>query len=424
MAAVGCVLGLAATACSGGGGTGGGSQGAGSQPSAGATKAAPGSAGLSIMPANGSRNVSPSQGITVRATQGKLSSVTVTTSGDPVSGTLNAARTAWHSTWALGVSQSYTVTARAAGTSNGTVTRTSTFRTLTPSQTFTTQILEGSGQTYGVGMPVILYFSQHITNKAAVERALQVQSSKPVVGSWYWDDNCGMAPTCAYFRPQSYWPTHTQVSFTGHLDGVEGAPGVYGYHTLTQSFTIGDSLIVVASTATHHMDLYRNGTLIDRWPISTGRPGDNTPNGTYLTIEKANPVDMKGPGYNIEVPWSVRFTWSGDYLHDAYWSVGEQGFTNVSHGCVNMPPADAQIYYNMEVPGDPVTITGSPRPGTFDNGWTMWFLPWSRYVNGSALGEAVQAGPGGSTFVSRSSVPASSAAAPLGAPNPGNWAAS
>jgi lipoprotein-anchoring transpeptidase ErfK/SrfK len=350
--------------------------------------------------------------------------VTVTTAGGPVSGTLNAAGTVWHSSWALDVSQSYTVTARGAGSSGQPVTRTSTFRTLTPSQTFTTQIIEGAGQSYGVGMPIILYFSQHITNRAAVERALQVQTSRPVVGAWYWDDNCGMAPTCAYFRPQSYWPANTQVSFTGHLNGVEGAPGVYGHHTLTQSFTIGDSLIVVASTSSHHMDLYRNGRLFARWPISTGRPGDNTPNGTYLTIEKGNPVDMKGPGYNIQVPWSVRFTWSGDYLHDAYWSTGQQGFTNVSHGCVNMPPADAQTYYNMEVPGDPVTITGSPRAGTFDNGWTMWFLPWDRYLRGSALGQAVKAGPGGSTFVSPSSVSATSAAAPLGAPNPGNWAAS
>jgi hypothetical protein len=120
----------------------------------------------------------------------------------------------------------------------------------------------------------------------------------------------------------------------------------------------------------------------------------------------------------------VRFTWSGDYLHDAYWSVGQQGFQNVSHGCVNMPPADAQTYYQMEVPGDPVTITGSPRAGVWDNGWTMWFLPWSRYLQGSALGEAVQAGPGGSTFVSPSLLPASTATAPLGGPDPGNWAAS
>ena len=418
-AAICGALGLATTACTGGGGSSSAPSGGGHH----TASPSPASPQLSITPANGSTNVQPGQGITVTAAHGKLSDVTATTAGQPVSGTMNAAGTVWHSTWALGVSQRYTVTAKAAD-SGKTITQTSTFRTLTPSQTFTTQIYEGTGQTYGVGMPIILYFSQQITNKAAVERALQVTSSKPVAGSWYWDDPCNMAPVCAYFRPQSYWPADTHVSFTGHLDGVEGAPGVYGTHTLTQSFTIGDSLIVTASTASHFMNVYRNGKLFAHWPISTGRPGDNTPNGTYLTIEKGNPVDMKGPGYNIEVPWSVRFTWSGDYLHDAFWSVGEQGFTNVSHGCVNMPPADAQLYYNMEVPGDPVTITGSPKAGTFDNGWTMWFLQWANYLKGSATGEAVQAGPSGSTFVSPTAVPASTAASPLLAPDPHNWEAS
>jgi hypothetical protein len=89
-----------------------------------------------------------------------------------------------------------------------------------------------------------------------------------------------------------------------------------------------------------------------------------------------------------------------------------------------MPPADAQIYYNMEVPGDPVTVTGSPKAGTWDNGWTMWFLPWSQYVQGSALHDAVEAGPNGSTFVSPSAVPSTAAPAPLGAPDPGNNTAS
>jgi lipoprotein-anchoring transpeptidase ErfK/SrfK len=418
--AVCCAAGLVASACSGGGTTAGGKHGA-----------SPAATGLqvSITPANGSGNAAPNQGITVTAAEGKLSKVTVTTSGDPVSGTMNAAGDVWHSTWALDVAQSYKVKATAtgtsaAGTSGQKVTRTAAFKTLNPSQTFTTEIYEASGQTYGVGMPIILYFNRQITNKAAVERALQITSSKPVVGSWYWDYPCNMAVTCAYFRPESYWAPGTTVSFTGHLNGVEGAPGVYGYHTLTQSFSIGASLIVVASTVTHHMELYQNGQLIDTWPISTGRPGDNTPNGTYLTIDKGNPVDMKGPGYNLEVPWSVRFTWSGDYLHDAYWSVGEQGFTNVSHGCVNMPPADAEIYYKMEIPGDPVTVTGSPKAGIWDNGWTMWFLPWSKYLQGSGTGDAVEAGPAGSTFVSPSAAPASTATAPLGTADPSNWSAS
>jgi lipoprotein-anchoring transpeptidase ErfK/SrfK len=358
---------------------------------------------LSITPAGGGADTAPDRGITVRAVGGRISNVTVRTGGDPVTGTLNATGTVWRSAWGLNVSQRYAVTATAAGQSGPPVTRTVSFRTFTPQNTFSAEILEGSGQTYGVGMPIILLLDQPVLFKAAVERALEVRASKPVVGAWYWDSQCRLAPVCLYFRPRSYWPAHIRVSFTGHLNGVQAAPGVYGDHTLTQSFTIGSPLSVVASTASHFMNVYRDGRLFAHWPISTGRPGDETPNGTYLTIEKANPVDMIGPGYNIEVPWSVRITFSGDYLHDAYWSTGEQGFENVSHGCVNMSPEHAEVFYKMAVPGDPVHIIGSPRPGTWDNGWTVWFLPWKRWVRGSALHEAVLAGPHGSVPVSPSS---------------------
>ena len=354
---------------------------------------------LSITPAAGT-DTTPNRGITVTAHGGKITDVTVQTAGDPVTGTLNLAGSVWRSTWALDVSRHYTVTATATGSSGETATRHVSFRTFTPRSTFTTEIINGYGQSYGVGMPIILYFSRPIANRAAVERALEVRTSRPVVGSWYWDGHCRTAPVCVYFRPRHYWSPGTQVSFIGHLNGVEAATGVFGHHTLTQKFTIGSRLIVVVSTANHYMNVYRDGTLFAHWPISTGRPGDDTPDGTYLTIERANPVDMVGPGYNIQVPWSVRITFSGDYLHDAFWSVGEQGFTNVSHGCVNMSPTDAEIYYKMAVPGDPVTVIGSPRPGTWDNGWTMWFMPWRRWLRGSALHEPVQAGPSGSAFVS------------------------
>ncbi|HVB45475.1 MAG TPA: Ig-like domain-containing protein [Streptosporangiaceae bacterium] len=366
-----------------------------------------------ITPAAGSKDVNPASGITVTAARGVLRTVSV--SGGQVSGTLNAARTVWHSNWTLPVAKALTVTATAADQAGHVVTRTSTFRTLTPAQSFTTMIFEGYQQTYGVGMPIILEFSRPITNRAAVERSLVVTTSKPVVGAWYWDTSQTLV-----FRTRDYWPTNTSVSFVGHLNGVQGAPGVYGTHLLTQQFRIGGSLIVVASTSTHRMKLYRGGRLIRNWPISSGRPGDDTPDGTYLTIEKANPTLMKGPGYSIEVPWSVRFTWTGDYLHDAYWSVGQQGFTNVSHGCVNMAPADAQFYYQMAVPGDPVTITGSPKGGTWDNGWTYWFLTWAQFLKGSALHQAVLAGPHGSAFVSPDTLAASAASAPLGKPWPEN----
>jgi lipoprotein-anchoring transpeptidase ErfK/SrfK len=415
-------LALLMAACSGAAGTGGATtSGHSSSGHSGGTSAGTGGKGtaaVTITPANGARNANPSDGITVTASSGTLKNVTVHTAGDAVPGTLSPDGKTWHSQWALGVSQAYTVTATASGTSSGTVTATSAFRTLTPGQTFRTQIFEGYQQTYGVGIPIILTFSQPITNKAAVERALQLTTSNPVVGAWYWDGNQTLN-----FRPRDYWPAGTTVSLAAHLNGVQGGPGLYGYHTLTQTFDIGPSLIAIANTATHRTQIYYNGKLRYNWPISSGKPGDATPNGSYLTIEKGNPVQMTGPGYSLSVPWSVRFTFSGDYYHDAYWSVGQQGFQNVSHGCVNLSPADAETYYKLAVPGDPITVVNSPKAGKWDNGWTEWFLGWPQYVQGSALHEAVQAGPTGSTFVSPSTLAASTASAPLGTSPAGNAAA-
>lgn len=407
----------AVTACTGGTTTiqntgAGGAAGAGHSASAAAKPAGP---VVTITPGDGARGADPSKGITVTAAGGTLQNVAVRTGGDPVAGTYSADHASWHSTWALNVSRSYTVTAIAATSRGATTTKTATFRTLTPAATFSTHIFEGYDESYGVGVPIILTFSAPIKDKAAVERSIELRTSKPVIGAWYWDGNQTLD-----FRPRDYWPVHTTVSFTGHFDGVESAPGVYGYHTLTQRFGIGDSVIAVASTKHHKTKIYVNGKLKYDWNISSGKPGDDTPNGSYLTIEKANPVEMKGPGYDLMVPWSVRFTFSGDYYHDAYWSVGEQGFENVSHGCVNLSPANAETYYNLAVPGDPITITDSPRSGVWDDGWTEWFLTWPQYLKGSATGQAVVAGPSGSTFVDPATLPADTAQAPLQTSEPGN----
>jgi lipoprotein-anchoring transpeptidase ErfK/SrfK len=372
---------------------------------------------VTITPANGTINADPSAGITVRATSGTLKNVTVHTSGTPVSGTLSPDGKVWHSQWTLDVSRSYTVTATTSGTGSK-VAGMSTFRTLTPSRTFQTSIFEGYQATYGVGMPIMLTFSQPITDKAAVERSLQVTTSNPVVGAWYWDGNKALD-----FRPRDYWPAGTTVSFVGHLNGVRGGPGMYGSAMLTQSFNIGASLVAITNTASHHTQIYYNGRLRYNWPISTGQPGDDTANGSYLTIEKGNPVQMTGPGYSVSVPYSVRFTYSGDYYHDAWWSVGEQGFTNVSHGCVNLSPEHAQTYYNLAVPGDPITVIRSPVAGMWDDGFTEWFLSWPQYLQGSALHQAVEAGPNGSTFVDPATLPVSTATAPLWTSPLGNSAA-
>jgi lipoprotein-anchoring transpeptidase ErfK/SrfK len=412
-------VGLLVAACAGGGGPSGGQTG----PQASASASAVAASELKITPSNGSHDVNPADGITVTATQGKVLKVTIRGTGGPVPGSLSDGGKVWHSQWTLGVSQSYTVIATGTDGSGQPVENLSTFRTLTPKLTFSTEIYEGSGQTYGVGMPIMLIFSQPITNKAAVERSLQLTTSKPVVGAWYWDGDEHLD-----FRPRDYWPANTTVSFDGHLNGIEGAKGVYGSADLTQAFNIGNSVIAVASTTTHYTQIYINGVKTYDWPISTGRDTLPTPDGSYLSVEKNNPVRMIGGGapgsagyYNELVNFAVRFTFSGDYYHSAPWSVVNQGTSNVSHGCVNLPPEDAQIYYNLAIPGDPITVTDSTAAGKWDDGWTEWFLTWSQYLKGSATGEAVQAGPTGSEFVNPATLPADTATAPLGTSAAGNY---
>jgi lipoprotein-anchoring transpeptidase ErfK/SrfK len=344
----------------------------------------------------------PDLGIEVNVTGGRLVRVSaVNGMGRAVPGMLAAGGADWHADWALTPDQAYHVTATAVNPRGRATAITGSFRTLAPRHSFSAMTSLGTGQAFGVGMPIMVTFSHPITRRAEVERALEIWSSKPVTGAWYW-----MSGTQVWFRPRTYWPAHTRVRFEAHLKGVQGARGVYGDANLTQRFRIGNSLVAVASTARHHMKVWWNGHLKGNWPVSTGQPGDDTPDGHYLSFSMGNPVRMDSatygvmrgdPGYyNVLVYDSVKFTNSGDYVHSAPWSVAEQGFSNVSHGCVNVAPANAAWYYGHSLIGDPITIVGSPLKGTWGDGWTIWFLSWRKLVAGSATHKMVVADSRGS----------------------------
>jgi lipoprotein-anchoring transpeptidase ErfK/SrfK len=321
-----------------------------------------------------------------------------------LAGTYANGSRSWRTRWALAPSQAYRVIATAVDSRGQRTVMASTFRTLRPRRTVTAATVLGPGETVGVGMPIMINFSWPVADQAAVERALQIWSSRPVTGAWYWVNSKSV-----WFRPRHYWRAHTRVRFTAHLAGLQVAPGVYAQTDLTQQFRIGDSLIAVASAATHRMKVWWNGRLAGDWPVSTGRPGMDTPDGRYLSFAKGSPVDMNsasygvGPGmpgyYNELVYDAVQFTFSGDYVHSAPWSVSEQGVTNVSHGCVNVAPGYAAWFYGRSVVGDPISVVGSPVAGTWGDGWTIYFLGWRKLLAGSATGDAVQAGPDGSRLM-------------------------
>ena len=349
----------------------------------------------------------PDLGVRVAVRDGRLTGVSVrplalsTRAGRALAGVYGPGSRSWRTRWALAPARAYRVSATAIDAHGRRTVMASTFRTLRPRRTFAAATVLGAGETVGVGMPIMINFSRPITDRAAVQRALQIWSSKPVTGAWYW-----VTSKSVWFRPRHYWPAHTRVRFTAHLSGLQGAPGVYGRSDLTQHFRIGDSLVAVASVATHHMKVWWNGRLAGDWPVSTGRPGMDTPDGRYLSFAMGSPVDMNsasygvGPGmpgyYNELVYDAVQFTFSGDYVHSAPWSVGVQGIANVSHGCVNLAPGYAAWFYAHSLLGDPVSVVGSPVAGTWGDGWTIYFLGWRRLLAGSATGDAVRVSPAGS----------------------------
>jgi hypothetical protein len=152
-------------------GCGGGSRARGAPPAGGqsSSQAAGGSrtiatadqVRIAITPSNGTDR-RPDRGLRVTATGGTLISVRASNGKQTVPGAMNRARTDWHSTWALGVGENYTVNASGAAPSGAPVTKTVSFHTFTPKQTFVTRTVEGYHQTYGVGMPIILYFDHTI----------------------------------------------------------------------------------------------------------------------------------------------------------------------------------------------------------------------------------------------------------------------
>jgi len=387
---------------------------------------------LSVTPQDGTALLRPDSAIDVRARNGTIENVTVTTKGTPVEGVLNGDRDRWRSRWTLDPGTDYTVVATALGRDGRTRTVVSHFGTAKAGRTLGAAVVApDNGETVGVGMPIVLRFEREVADRAAVERALELRSSRPVEGAWHWLDDQSVV-----FRTRTYWPSYTDVRLLAHLSGVRAANGVYGTRNFDVAFRIGDRHDIRADEDTYRMTVHNNGRLVRTMPISMGRGGIEkytTTNGVHLTMEKGNPVIMDsstvgcGPGcpdyYRQTVYYAVRISNSGEYVHSAPWSVGSQGRENVSHGCINASPKDARWFYHFVYRGDPVTVTGSSRELKPDNGWGYWQMKWDDWVKGSALKRSVWVGPHGST-PAKTSVQAPSQADRTSAPGGGGTRAS
>jgi lipoprotein-anchoring transpeptidase ErfK/SrfK len=385
-------------ACSGNGATGSPPNGSGSNSpqDSSATTPSPETtpAVLDISPANRATGVLPSADITVKASSGTVGAVTVADStGNKVKGDAGEGGTWRANTDLLHPSTTYTITVAATG-SDGTATTTkSTFTTVKP-KIHATYGLIPSGGTVGVGMPVIIQFSSAVTTKAQraeVEKRVKVTTAPIQPGAWGWLDNRQLM-----WRPKEYWIPGTKVNLSTPLHGVQTGVGKWIMGDDKTSFTVGSSMISSVDMKTHRLTVRRGGAVIRTIKVSTGRPGPltETRTGTKVIIERSSAITMdsatvgipKGNKnyYKIATKWNLRLTWTGEFIHSAPWSVGAQGTQNVSHGCTNMAPADAQWMFNQSKIGDIVKFTGSPRAFTPTQGIGVWVYDFAGWQAQSA----------------------------------------
>jgi lipoprotein-anchoring transpeptidase ErfK/SrfK len=351
----------------------------------------PPTATLAFTPGPDATGVDPRTSATVSVKDGALDDVTLTgPDGKAVDGEANADRTEWSTTKELAFGATYTWGGTATGTDGAKVPVQGTFTTLKPAKTVRGTINIGDGRTVGVGAPIRIQFNDHVDDRAAVERALTVETSVPVEGSWGWLPDEGGGSRVDW-RPHEYWPANTKVKVTADLFGVPYGGGSYGAFDISSSFQIGRSQIVKADADSHRVVVIRDGKQVFNFPASYGLDSDprrNTRTGVHVVTEKFPERRMVSQtfGYDVQMQWAVRISNNGEFLHAQPGTLAEQGSTNVSHGCINLSPANAKAYFDSAMYGDPVEVTGTQVPLSARDGdiWD-WTLSWDEWKGLSAL---------------------------------------
>lgn len=209
------------------------------------------------------------------------------------------------------------------------------------------EVQPAAGEVVGVGHPVVITFDSPVTNRAASEGSIRIVSPRAATGQFDW-----LSADTVRFTPDQFWPAHSTITVLAGNTPL--------------SFDTGSSVVGVADISAHTFTVSVDGVVAREMPASMGKSGFSTPVGSFTALAKERDVVMDSrtigipldspEGYMLDVNDAVRVTWGGVYVHSAPWSVGSQGYANVSHGCINLSPDNAAWYFDMVSVGDPIVV--------------------------------------------------------------------
>ncbi|HJV99291.1 MAG TPA: Ig-like domain-containing protein, partial [Arthrobacter sp.] len=221
---------------------------------------------LDVSPADGAKQVNPATPVSVKAGNGRIESVTLTsTAGDPVQGTFAADGSSWTAAEPLEFNTEYSYTYVVTDGAGRETSKTHSFSTVSSTHEADAAIYPLDGMKVGVGQPLQVIFSEPVVNRAEVEKAIKVTSSAGQTGAFHW-----FSDTMVRYRPEAFWAANSTVTMDMQLFGVDIGNGQIANFNKKVKVNFGDKKVAIADATAHTFTLSVNDQVVKTLPVSMG----------------------------------------------------------------------------------------------------------------------------------------------------------
>jgi hypothetical protein len=148
------------------------------------------------------------------------------------------------------------------------------------------------------------------------------------------------------------------------------------------------AIVVNIDKASQQMSVSVDGAQRYVWPVSTGRAGYDTPNGTFK-VNRMDADHLSQEWDNAPMPHTMFFDMHGHAIH-GFFDVKHLGLP-VSHGCVRLSPANAAVLFDLvkaEGMNQTIVVVSGQAPAGGE------YMARRRAPVGDASAQPIQIAPG------------------------------
>lgn len=252
------------------------------------------------------------------------------------------------------------------------------------------ELATAGGRSYGVGMPVVAYFSQRFASAKSLSRVTSVTvNGAPATAAWYFERSTKPGyPVEGHLRLRDFWPANSIVTVDVPASHVPAGNGIGFGNDVHVTFRTGPRIVAVVEDRLHRMVVTRDGAPLGVYRVALGAAATPTTRGIKVIMQKDATVCLAGPGYReCGVKYAQQLTYSGEYLHAAPWNTANIKLgRDTSNGCTNLLPADAAVLYKVLTVGDVVEYPDAAGPPMrVGAGYGDWNVPWRTWQLGGLI---------------------------------------